>query len=138
MEKFLAMYKDLSSDNLHLLQNVYSSDIQFIDPAHEISGLDKLTEYFSALYQNVISIDFDFKDAVQQHNSCYLQWDMTFRHKSLAGGKTILVSGTTFLRFNDDHKVYFHRDYFDLGEMLYENLPLLGRLVTTIKGRLGK
>ncbi len=132
------MYKDLSSDNLHLLQNVYSSDIQFIDPAHEISGLDKLTEYFSALYQNVISIDFDFKDAVQQHNSCYLQWDMTFRHKSLAGGKTILVSGTTFLRFNDDHKVYFHRDYFDLGEMLYENLPLLGRLVTTIKGRLGK
>ena len=138
MEKFLAMYKDLSSDNLHLLQNVYSSDIQFIDPAHEISGLDKLTEYFSALYQNVISIDFDFKDAVQQHNSCYLQWDMTFRHKSLAGGKTILVSGTTFLRFNDDHKVYFHRDYFDLGEMLYENLPLLGRLITTIKGRLGK
>ena len=138
MEKFLAMYKDLSSDNLHLLQNVYSSDIQFIDPAHEISGLDKLTEYFSALYQNVISIDFDFKDVVQQHNSCYLQWDMSFRHKSLAGGKTILVTGTTFLRLNNDHKVCLHRDYFDLGEMLYEHLPLLGRLVTTIKGRLGK
>ena len=63
---------------------------------------------------------------------------MTFRHKSLAGGKTILVSGTTFLRLNDDNKVYFHRDYFDLGEMLYEHLPLLGRLLTTIKGRLGK
>jgi hypothetical protein len=138
MEKFLAMYKDLSSDNLHLLQNVYSSDIQSIDPAHEISGLDKLTEYFSALYQNVISIDFDFKDVVQQHNLCYLQWDMTFCHKSLAGGRTILVSGTTFLRLNNDHKVYLHRDYFDLGEMLYEHLPLLGRLVTTIKGRLGK
>ena len=138
MEKFLAMYKDLSSDNLHLLQNIYSSDIQFIDPAHEINGLGKLTEYFSTLYQNAISIDFNFKDVVQQHNSCYLQWDMTFRHKSLAGGKTILVSGTTFLRFNDDHKVYFHRDYFDLGEMLYENLPLLGRLVISIKGRLGK
>ncbi len=138
MEKFFAMYQGLSSDNLHLLQNVYSSDIQFVDPAHDISGLDELTKYFSALYQNVTSIDFDFKDVVQQHNSCYLQWDMTFRHKSLAGGKTILVSGTTFLRLNDDHKVCFHRDYFDLGEMLYEHLPLLGRLLTTIKGRLGK
>jgi hypothetical protein len=138
MEKFLAMYKDLSSENLHILQDVYSTDIRFIDPAHEINGLGTLTEYFSTLYQNVISIGFDFKDVVRQHNSCYLQWDMSFRHKSLAGGRTILVSGTTFLRLNNDHKVCFHRDYFDLGEMLYENLPLLGRLVTTIKGRLGK
>ena len=138
MEKFLAMYQDLSSENLHLLQDVYSSDIRFMDPAHEINGLDRLTEYFSALYQNVISIDFDFKDIVEQENCCYLQWDMSFRHKSLAGGKTILVSGTTFLQMNSDHKVYFHRDYFDLGEMLYEHIPLLGRFVTTIKRRLGK
>ena len=138
MEKFLAMYQELNSKNLHLLQDVYSADILFIDPAHEIDGLDKLTEYFSALYQNVTSIDFDFKDIVEQESACYLQWDMSFRHKSLARGKTILVSGTTFLRINDDHKVCFHRDYFDLGEMLYEHLPLFGRLVTTIKGRLGK
>jgi len=138
MEKFLTMYQDLSSENLHLLQDVYSSDIQFIDPAHEISGLDKLTEYFSALYQNVTSIDFTFKDVVQQNNQCYLQWDMTFCHKNLAGGKTIVVSGTTFLRFNDDHKVCYHRDYFDLGEMIYEHLPLLGRLLANIKRRLGK
>ncbi len=138
MEKFLAMYQNLSAENLHLLQDVYSSDIQFIDPAHEINGLGNLTEYFSTLYQNVISIGFNFKDIMEQRSSCYLQWDMSFRHKSLAGGKTILVNGTTFLRLNDDHKVYYHRDYFDLGEMLYENLPLFGRLVTTIKGRLGK
>ena len=138
MEKFLAMYQQLDHENLHLLQDVYSSDIQFKDPAHEINGLDKLTEYFSVLYQNVTSIDFRFKDVVQQEKLCYLQWDMTFRHKNFAGGKTIVVSGTTFLQFNDDHKVCFHRDYFDLGEMLYEHLPLLGRLLTNIKGRLGK
>lgn len=70
MEKFLGMYQDLSSENLHLLQNVYSSDIQFTDPAHEINGLGKLTEYFSALHQNIISIDFNFKDIVEQGNLC--------------------------------------------------------------------
>ena len=138
MDKFLTMYQNLSSDNLHLLQEVYSSDSQFMDPAHENNGLDKLTEYFSALYQNVVSIDFTFKDIVQQQSLCYLQWDMTFAHKNLAGGKTIVVAGTTFLRFNDNNKVCYHRDYFDLGEMLYEHLPLLGRLLINIKGRLGK
>ena len=138
MEKFLQMYKELSLENLHLLQDVYSSDIQFIDPAHEISGLKHLTDYFSALYQNVNSIDFEFKDVVRQDSSCYLQWDMAFRHKSFAGGRTIVVSGTTFLKINDNDKVCYHRDYFDLGAMLYEHLPLLGRLLTTIKARLGK
>lgn len=138
MEKFLQMYNELSSENLHLLQDVYSSDIQFIDPAHEINGLEHLSEYFSALYQNVNSINFEFKDVMRQDSSCYLQWDMTFRHKTFARGKAIVVSGTTFLQLNDDEKVCYHRDYFDLGEMLYEHLPLLGRVLTTIKKRLGK
>lgn len=138
MEKFLQMYRELNSENLYILRDVYSSDVQFIDPAHEIKGLEKLTEYFSALYKNVDSIDFDFKDIVQQDSSCYLQWDMTFRHKSLAGGRAIVVSGATFLKLNENEKVYYHRDFFDLGAMLYEHLPLLGRVLTTIKGRLGK
>lgn len=132
------MYRELNSENLYILRDVYSSDVQFIDPAHEIKGLEKLTEYFSALYKNVDSIDFDFKDIVQQDSSCYLQWDMTFRHKSLAGGRAIVVSGATFLKLNENEKVYYHRDFFDLGAMLYEHLPLLGRVLTTIKGRLGK
>lgn len=137
MEKFLQMYKDLSRENLHLLEGVYSSDIRFIDPAHEIVGISQLTDYFSALYQNVETITFDFRDIVQQEKNCYLQWDMTFSHKSLARGKSIIVSGTTFLQLDDQEKVHYHRDYFDLGAMLYEHIPILGSLIGRIKRRLG-
>lgn len=138
MEKFLQMYKELSHDNLHLLEGVYSSDISFVDPAHEINGLNQLTEYFAALYQNVEAITFDFHNTLQQDKACYLQWDMTFRHKSLARGKSIVVSGSTFLQLDDQNKVCYHRDYFDLGEMLYEHIPILGTVVTGIKRRLGQ
>ncbi len=138
MENFLQMYKELSYDNLHLLEGVYSSDIRFVDPAHEINGLGQLTEYFAALYQNVEAITFNFRDIVQQDRACYLQWDMTFSHKNLARGRSIVVSGTTFLRLDDQGKVCYHRDYFDLGAMLYEHIPILGSIVTTIKRRLGK
>lgn len=132
------MYKELNAENLHLLKDVYSSDIQFIDPAHEIHTLDQLTDYFSTLYENVQSIDFEFYDVMEQGNSCYLQWDMTFRHKSFAGGRSIVVRGTTFLRINSEGKICYHRDYFDLGAMVYEHLPLVGRLLINIKRRLGK
>lgn len=47
------------------------------------------------------------------------------------------VEGATRLEFDETGKVCLHRDYFDLGAMLYEQLPLLGAVVRTIKGRLG-
>ena len=138
METFLTMYERLDSDNLHLLTEVYRSDIQFIDPAHEIMGLDNMTRYFASLYQDLDSIHFVFHNVMQSGNSSYLQWDMTFRHRRLLRGEPITVAGATFLKFDEDRKVYYHRDYFDLGAMLYEHLPLFGRLITYIKLRLGK
>jgi hypothetical protein len=35
-------------------------------------------------------------------------------------------------------KIYYHRDYFDMGAMLYEHLPLLGRIIQRLKHRLGQ
>ena len=26
-------------------------------------------------------------------------------------------------------KIYYHRDYFDMGSLLYEHLPLLGKII---------
>lgn len=138
MEKFLTTYNILTSKNLHLLKEIYRSDIRFVDPAHEINGLDDLAEYFSVLYENLSSIDFAFHDIVKNDSSAYLQWEMTFSHKKLSGGRPVVVNGTTFLQFDYDQMVYYHRDFFDLGVMLYERLPLLGRLVKIIKGRLGQ
>jgi hypothetical protein len=138
MKKFLAMYQRLSLDNLHILAEVYSKDVQFIDPAHKITGLTNLTQYFAALYKNVESIEFSFDHMLENDSEGYVQWLMTFSHKKLAGGKPISVNGTTFLQFDSEGKVYYHRDYFDLGAMLYEQLPLLGRLVKLIKKGLGK
>ena len=138
MEKFLSTYNRLNKENLHLLRTIYSEDVCFIDPAHEINGLEDLTDYFSSLYNGLKSIGFSFHRSSMSNQEGYVQWDMNFSHEKLAGGRTISVPGVTFLRFNDDGKVSYHRDYFDLGAMLYEHIPLLGRLVGSIKRRLGK
>ena len=115
MKNFLAMYQRLSIDNLHLLAEVYREDVQFIDPAHEITGLTDLTRYFAALYKNVESIEFSFDHLLENDSEGYVQWIMTFSHKKLSGGRPVSVNGTTFLQFDNEGKVYYHRDYFDLG-----------------------
>jgi len=138
MKEFLNMYQNLNKDNLHLLESFYAVNVQFIDQAHEIKGLEQLYAYFTALYQNVESINFSFHNALEGIGECYVQWDMTFLHSKLAGGRPMTVAGATFLSSDDNGRVFHHRDYFNLGAMVYEQIPLLGRAITSIMGRLGK
>ena len=137
MKNFLEVFNSLTSENLHRLDEIYTSDIRFVDPAHEITGIEKLRDYFAKLYANVTSVNFDFHEVVSDGLSGYVQWDMHFAHPRLKGGRTIIVPGASFLRFSSTGKVSYHRDYFDLGSMLYQHLPLIGSVVRSINRRLG-
>lgn len=135
--RFFALYKQLDRQQLHRLSEVYADEVIFIDPAHRIEGLAALSDYFAALYQRLAYCRFVITSQQQQGRQAWLGWTMTFSHPRLRGGKPVTVEGATRLEFDEEGKVCLHRDYFDLGAMLYEQLPLLGSLVRTIKGRLG-
>jgi len=138
LESFLEIYAKLDAENLDLLDHIYSADVSFIDPAHKIEGLVALKKYFFELYQNVSSVKFSFTHHQQQVSDAYIQWQMTIRHPRLKGNREIVVPGISYLHYDQMGKVEFHRDYFDLGVMLYEQLPLLGNIIKRIKRRLGQ
>ncbi len=137
MDHFLKTYTALNHSNLHLLDTIYTEDIYFVDPAHAFQGLAKLTAYFQALYANLNAIEFNFTDPLKHGDIAYVQWNMAFSHPKLQRGKVIEVPGATFLRFHSSGKVSYHRDHFDLGCMLYEHLPVLGKIISGVKRRLG-
>ena len=137
MEQFLKVYQDLNLDNIDSIEEIYGHDIHFIDPAHEIRGLAELRMYFENLYKNINTIHFDFLHPARAQDQGYVQWQMIFSHSRLKNGQDISVHGASFLKFSPDNKVHFHRDYFDLGSMLYQHLPLLGTVVKSINRRLG-
>ncbi|EGU32244.1 putative transcriptional regulator [Vibrio ichthyoenteri ATCC 700023] len=132
-----SIYQQLNKSNLYLLDDVYHRDVVFEDAAHRLEGWDELKRYFDALYRNVQRCQFDIQDLQQQGNAGFITWTMALEHPKLQRGNTIYVNGVSHLKFSDG-KVIYHRDYFDLGEMLYENLPLLGSVIRTIKQRLGE
>ncbi|MDM5053490.1 nuclear transport factor 2 family protein [Aeromonas dhakensis] len=137
LARFVALYQQLNRDELHRLPEVYANEVIFTDPAHRIEGLAALTDYFSTLYQRLAYCRFVITSQLQQGRQAWLGWTMTFSHPRLRGGAPVTVEGATRLEFDETGKVCLHRDYFDLGAMLYEQLPLLGSVVRTIKGRLG-
>lgn len=126
-------------DQYHLdgLDRLYSPDIQFTDPLHQINGLPRLREYFAGLYANISQPCFDFHgiDPLAEGEG-YLRWSMSYRHPRLDGGREIRVEGCSHLLWREA-RVYRHRDYFDAGALLYEHLPLMGSAIHWLKRRLG-
>ncbi|SEC44286.1 SnoaL-like domain-containing protein [Pseudomonas mohnii] len=136
LRQFAQRFAQLDKDNLQRLGELYTDDVRFTDPLHEVQGLGQLRGYFAELYANVNELRFDFHGFDQiAEGEGYLRWVMSYRHPRLAGGRLIRVDGCSHLRWRD--KVYCHRDYFDAGALLYEHLPVLGRAIAWLKRRMG-
>ncbi|MFO7576669.1 MAG: nuclear transport factor 2 family protein [Pelovirga sp.] len=138
LDNFLSTYQRLGRDNLELLEQIYSADIQFVDPAHSVAGLPELKAYFVELYANVTEIRFEFHSQYRVGDQVFVEWWMSLRHPRLARGRLVRVPGISCLHFTASGLVDRHRDYFDLGALLYEQLPVLGGLVRAIKRRFAR
>jgi hypothetical protein len=136
-QKVRTMYMRFDKKILKTMLDIYSEDVQFRDPLHAVNGLNKLTEYFDGMMDDLLECRFEFHHSLEviERGEAVLFWTMHYRHKKIAGGKPLQLTGNSHLLFND--KVYYHRDYFDAGSMLYEHLPLLGIAIRYVKKRIG-
>jgi hypothetical protein len=136
LDRFKTAFNQLNKDTLHLLDEIYAPDVEFRDPVHELKGLPALRGYYSRLYDGVVSCHFDFEAEVIQDQQGMLVWIMRFQHARFRRGETLELRGISHLKFRDDGKVFQHHDYFDMGEFIYERVPVLGGVIRAIKNRL--
>ncbi|MEB0041177.1 MULTISPECIES: nuclear transport factor 2 family protein [unclassified Pseudomonas] len=134
LRRFAQSFAALDKHSLDQLGELYTDDVVFTDPLHEVTGLGNVRRYFDELYGNVSQLRFEFYafDQVREGKG-YLRWTMSFRHPRLNAGHLIHVEGCSHLLWKD--KVYQHRDFFDAGAMLYEHVPIMGRAISWLKRR---
>lgn len=132
-ERFQDLFNQMCARRIGSIESVYSADVQFTDPFTSLQGLDALGRYLDSAYGNVIGCRFDFGRVIIDQDQVAVPWIMYLRHKRLRGGEEIRVDGISHLVVRNQ-RIIVHRDYFDAGQLLYENLPLLGRAVRFIRG----
>ncbi|MDN2662221.1 nuclear transport factor 2 family protein [Psychromonas sp. 14N.309.X.WAT.B.A12] len=132
LNRFISVYQKLSINNLDLLDEIYAQEVTFIDPIHEIKGLSNLHDYFDGLYKNLSSCTFTINDVIVSGQQAAVYWEMNYQHTKLNKGEIVSVQGSSKL-IAKDNKIVYHRDFLDLGAMLYEQLPLIGKLIHWIK-----
>ncbi len=133
VHKFVEDINSINGSNAQqVLSEIYTNDVVFIDPVKEVNGLTDLTTYFEALYKSLSACHFTISNYTQNEENNSIEWVMRFQHKSIANNKPIELDGASFIEYKNG-KVCLHRDYYDLGAMLYEHIPVLGSVIRKVR-----
>jgi limonene-1,2-epoxide hydrolase len=126
----------VNKSNVERLGDIYAEDCVFEDPLHRIEGLTSLKTYMLNMYENVGYYEMNVTQQCVFGQRAFLNWTLTFCHPKLNHNRQIELLGISELVF--EQRITFHRDYFDVGSMLYEHIPLLGRVIKRIKKQAGQ
>lgn len=137
LERFEQFYASINEDTIKCLPEIYAGHVRFVDPVAQHNGLSELVEYFERLMANTQSCTCTIHSMLEQQDKVMLDWTMQFAHPRLNGGNLVNVDGVTVLKLEQDRIVY-HRDYYDMGQMIYEQVPLLGAVIKGVKKRMAQ
>lgn len=112
---------------------LYAPNVYFNDGFVELKGSDALARYFGRSASHTAEIGVEIEEITKTDNGVYLRWIMTFTTK---GGITVVAPGISHLRFNQEGRITYHRDYWDAGSALAEFVPFAGAMLRAVKTRL--
>lgn len=134
-ERFEQLYSTLEPGSMALLPAVYHESVTFIDPITSHQGLSALDAYFRRLLSGSDMCQFTISRLQFGDTDGWVTWTMNFRHPRLDSGQWIAVEGVSIVTISEN-RIVFQRDYYDMGEMLYERVPVLGRIIRALRERL--
>ena len=134
VQRIVALFEQLSLQDLPRLAEIYTPDARFKDPFNEVQGVAAIQGIFEHMFAALESPRFIIRDTVVQGEQCVLLWDFSFRMKRF-NREAQRIRGASHLKLAADGRILLHRDYWDAAEELYEKLPVLGVLMRWLKGR---
>jgi ketosteroid isomerase-like protein len=137
LTKLKQYYEAFDQASLKNLEHIYASDVVFVDPLHKINGVEALKKYFSGICSNLTYCQFTFTDEIVDETSACLKWQMEYSHASLKNNARLSLAGVSIVHFIDS-KITSQEDFYDMGAMTYEHIPLLGSVIRVVKTRMIK
>lgn len=116
--------------------NVYAENAYLNDTLVTHYGPEEIKKYFLATAETMTSFELTIDDAIKSGSDYYVRWTMVFSAPKIGGGAPIHSVGMSQIRFNDEGKVAFHQDFWDSGQNIYGQIPVVGGMIGIIQKRL--
>ena len=124
-------YESLTPTSLDNIDQYYTEEAYFKDPFNEFSSRNKIKDIFLHMFENSENPYFKFIDVVEAKDSLFITWDFFLTIK----GSEYKIHGSSFLKISDDKKIYYHRDYWDVGEELLLKIPIIKTFYSALRSK---
>ena len=132
LKEFKEWFLNLNESNLENIGLYYDENVFFKDPFNEFNGREKLKNLFIHMFITLKNPHFVFIDNIENNKEIFLTWDFIFSYKE----KLFKIHGSSHLKLNDEEKIVYHRDYWDVGEELLLKIPLIKSLYGLFQSKL--
>ncbi len=121
-----------------LTSSVYAPGAYLNDTLVGIDGADRIEAYFRHTMERARLLDVQFLERAPAGTDWYVRWRMTVAADGLNGGQEVVTYGVTQFRFDADGRVLVHKDFWDSGTGLHEQLPVIGGAVRRVRAAVEK
>lgn len=126
LDRLIDFYQTLTPATVPRFAEFYAADAWFKDPFNEVRGLAAIEGIFDHMFRQVSEPRFVVSERIVDEGGAMLVWEMHYRMRLPGARGAQVMRGVTHLRFGDDGRVVYHRDYWDAAEELYMKLPAIG------------
>ncbi len=131
----VAAFENLTPASVNQLDQIYTATAYFKDPFNEFEGVEDIKRVFGHMFIALNEPRFEVTANFGKGNEAFLSWNFIFKFKDTQPEVLQCIRGSTHLKFSENGRVCYHRDYWDAAEELYEKIPYLGGLMRWIKRR---
>lgn len=132
-------FAGMTADSVReLTGSVYAPQGYLNDTLVGIDGADRIEAYFAHTIERARLLKVEFLERAPAGTDWYVRWRMTVAADGLNGGKEVVTYGVTQFRFDADGRVLIHKDFWDSGTGLYEQLPVIGGAVRRVRSAVEK
>lgn len=135
LTRYIAFWEQLTPASAEQLSTVFADNARFCDPHNDVRGHAEIARIFDHLFKACHAPQFRVQDSAASGERAYLHWEFTFTSKG-GRARNWRITGMSRVVFNDEGLVLEHVDHWDPARQIYEQIPVLGAVMRSLRRHL--